>query len=396
MKRILFVDDDPNVLSGLQRMLRPRRTEWEMAFAPGPEAALTALSESPFDVIVSDMRMPGMDGAMLLARVQAEHPEIVRIVLSGHTELEAAMRAVPVAHQFLCKPCDADILKAVIERAFDLRALLENETVRATVASMDKLPSVPRLYAALTKALADPESSVDDIATIVQGDVGMCAKLLHLTNSAFFGQSRAVTNVHRAVALLGTRTVKNLVLGVEMFSAFPGNADDGRFFEALQDHALRSARIAARLLPDKAQSDDAFMAAMLHDIGQLILRTRLREPFIAAVAEADRTGRPLHAIEREACGVTHAEVGAYLLGLWGLPYPILQAVAYHHAPAATGSRGFDVAAAVHVANVLQHEQDAPRTGVPPEPFDPAWLAALGVTDRLPQWRAAAEAVATAA
>jgi HD-like signal output (HDOD) protein len=261
---------------------------------------------------------------------------------------------------------------------------------------MDKLPSVPRLYTALTQTLADPEASVADIARIIEGDVAMCAKLLHLTNSAFFGQPRAVTNVQRAVALLGVRTVKNLVLGVEMLGAFPANGDDGPFLDRIQEHALGAARIAARLLPHGARSEDAFMAAMLHDVGQLVLWARLREPFVTAIALAAETGRPQHEVEREVCGVTHAEVGAYLLGLWGLPYPILHAVAFHHAPARMRSHELDVAAAVHIASILQHERGS-RTerAALAERVDADWLVTLGLADRLSDWRAAAENLAGA-
>ena len=111
MRRILFVDDDPRILEELRDMLRPQRHDWEMAFAPSGDAALALMQASPFDVIVSDMRMPGMDGAALLARVRQEYPQVVRIVLSSHTELSTALRVVPVAHQFLAKPCDAEMLR---------------------------------------------------------------------------------------------------------------------------------------------------------------------------------------------------------------------------------------------------------------------------------------------
>src|SRR6185436_12015998 len=88
IKRILFVDDESKILEGLQRMLRPMRDTWEMQFAEGSEAALADLKEQQFDVVVTDMRMPGMNGAQLLSEVRHEYPHIVRIVLSGHSDQE--------------------------------------------------------------------------------------------------------------------------------------------------------------------------------------------------------------------------------------------------------------------------------------------------------------------
>ena len=130
MKRILFVDDEPQILEGLQNLLHRHRRVWDMVFALGGEAALEELGCRPFDVIVSDMRMPLMDGATLLRRVQEQHSETVRIVLSGHVELTTALRAVSVAHQFLTKPCKPHELENVIQRACNLRALINDEMVR--------------------------------------------------------------------------------------------------------------------------------------------------------------------------------------------------------------------------------------------------------------------------
>src|SRR5208337_2001432 len=238
MRRVLFVDDEPRILEGLRRMLRPQRHEWEMAFAPGGEAALALMEASPFDVIVSDMRMAGMDGATLLCRVRELYPQMVRIVLSGHTELSTALRVVPVAHQFLAKPCDAEMLRVAIERACHLKALLHDDSIRRTVGALCELPSLPRTYHALTLALADPDTSIQRIAGIVELDVGISTKVLQLVNSAFFGIARSITNIQNAVSYLGISTLKSLVLSVEVFRVFtPKRHLEGFSLEDLQRHA---------------------------------------------------------------------------------------------------------------------------------------------------------------
>jgi len=208
MRRVLFVDDESRILEGLRRMLRPQRHVWDMAFASGGEAALAMLESSSFDVIVSDMRMPGMDGATLLCRVRERFPHVVRVVLSGHTELSAALQVVPVAHQFLAKPCDAEMLRVAIERACHLKALLGDESIRRTVAALGDLPLVPRIYEALLQAVADPEVSLLKVAHIIEQDVGVSAKVLQLANSAFFEIAHAMTNIQSAVSYLGINTLK--------------------------------------------------------------------------------------------------------------------------------------------------------------------------------------------
>ncbi len=127
MITILFVDDEPNVLNGLQRMLRPMRREWELCFAHSGAEALAILAEKKVDVIVSDMKMPGLDGAQLLEEVSAKYPQIGRIILSGYSEKELAVRSSDIAHEYLTKPCDTEVLKSAVSTANTLRLLFSDE-----------------------------------------------------------------------------------------------------------------------------------------------------------------------------------------------------------------------------------------------------------------------------
>lgn len=399
-KRILFVDDEPNILDGLRRMLHGRRHEWDMTFVDGGEAALAVLAESPFDVIVSDMRMPRMDGATLLTRVQDEHPEMVRIVLSGYSEMEAALRAVPVAHQFLSKPCDSEVIRGVVERACSLQELLSTESLRATLGNIDTLPSLPRVYNQLTVALVDPDVGLDEVARIVEQDVGITAKILQLVNSSFFGLARRVDGIRHATSILGTRMIRNLVMSAEVFTSFDGRRSPASFsIEAEHVHANRSATLARRLVADRELGEQAHLAAMLHDIGKLILATSEPELFERMAGAARRDERPSFVAEESALGISHAEVGAYLLGIWGMPYPIIEAVANHHHPARVASEGrFDLVGVVHVADALLHELADEAAGVDrPSRLDLRYLESVGVLDELPAWRRiAAETVAATA
>jgi DNA-binding NarL/FixJ family response regulator len=166
-KRILFVDDEAPVLDGLRNLLRKRR-EWELAFALGGEAALAELERAPFDVIVSDMRMPGMDGAALLERVKREYPSVVRIVLSGYADRQPLLRVIPVAHQLLSKPCDPHVLASVIERTCMLESLLSDSVLRRVVGEMGTLPSVPSTYLELTDVIGRDDVSPSRLAAIVE------------------------------------------------------------------------------------------------------------------------------------------------------------------------------------------------------------------------------------
>jgi putative nucleotidyltransferase with HDIG domain len=256
------------------------------------------------------------------------------------------------------------------------------------------------VYLALAEALADPSTSMADVAKLVEQDIAMSAKCLQLVNSAFFGLGRRINSVQQAVSYLGTDMLKALVFTVEVFHAFQPTRGAGGFdLDALQSHSLLVARLTPKLLAGQQPADEAFVAGVLHDVGKLILVTRLPEQAAAIAAAAQETGRPWHLVEEEVLGVTHAEIGAYLLGLWGLPQQTVEAVAYHHSPTRVPPHGFDVLAAVYVADALiDQATETSGCGTPEHsgPLDEEYLASLGVADEIPAWQTlAAELIQTA-
>jgi putative nucleotidyltransferase with HDIG domain len=355
--RVLFVDDDPNILQGLQRLLRSMRHEWHLAFALGPREATTMFENEPFDVIVTDMRMPEMTGAELLARIRDSHPAVARIVLSGHSHLESAVRSAGIAHQFLAKPCDGETLRNTIARVLALRRLLHDENLARLVSSIGSLPSLPTSYARINEELCSDDPSLQRVADIVASDIAMSAKVLQLVNSAFFGLARRVDSITQAVTLLGTDVIKALVVSRAAFSEF--DARSTRFSpEHLWRHSLRVGAVAAAIAKsercDAATVGETLQAGMLHDIGQLILATHLPERYDATL---DRAATTLFDAETDTLGANHAHVGAYLLGLWGLPDNTVEAVAFHHEPDSVALASFAPLSAVHAADALVHEAD---------------------------------------
>jgi HD-like signal output (HDOD) protein/ActR/RegA family two-component response regulator len=387
MKRILFVDDDAHVLESLRDALRPWRREWRPTFAAGGEAALEELASARFDVVVSDMRMPGMDGATLLGRVREEQPDAVRIILSGSTETDVLTRAGAVAHRFLAKPCDIDELARIVGRATVLGETTLASPLHHTASGATALPCAPALYGELVALLGRDSASMADVAHVVERDIAVTAKLLQLANSAFFGLPRAVTRVEEAVTYLGLGTIKAIVLAAESLAAFrPARVIPHFSVEELERHGAVTAGLARQMLPRGPVQDEACAAGMLHDIGWLVFAAQAPDHLAELVASAHREGRPVHELEHERGGTTHAEVGAHLLDLWGLPDTIVAAVAHHHVPPAPAGAGLDAVAAVYIAEALLDE----RTGNGGLDLD--YVEALGVSDRLAGWRTLAAAM----
>jgi putative nucleotidyltransferase with HDIG domain len=395
MKRILFVDDEVSILDGLRRILRPMRKKWEMAFASSGESALAVLDEAAFDVVVSDMRMPGMDGAALLELIREKSPGTLRIILSGYTELQASLRAVPVAHQFLLKPCDADMLSASIARATSLNDVLNSRMLTNLVGSLRDLPSSPRVFAELKAALTEPNVATEKIVHIVEQDVALSAKLLQLVNSAFFGLARDVVDLNTAVGCLGVPILHDLVLTLNLFRPFTLDefvTED--YLEGFQRHALLTAAIASRIVRDRKQSPAVIQAAFLHDVGKLVIAERTPAHFARARIQSESEDKAFFETEEKLTGISHAEVGAYLLSLWGLPHPIVEAIAHHHHPQRATPEGLDTVVTVYLANLLAHEKKAAEKRTRPPAIDMEILQKCGIADQVPGWRQFANALPT--
>lgn len=395
-RRILFVDDEPNVLQGLQRMLRSMRNEWDMDFANSGEEALRKMEEAPFDVVVSDMRMPGMNGAQLLKEVARRYPDVVRIVLSGHSDREYILQLVTTTHQYLAKPCDAETIKDTVNRACALRDLLASKELSAVVSRIKSLPSLPSLYTRIIEILQSDDPSLQKIGEIVSEDIAMSAKVLQLVNSSFFGIARRISNPVQAVMFLGLETVKALVLSVQIFAKWESSKVKGFDIERLWHHSMMVGAMAKRLAETEQLStrevDEAFTAGLLHDVGKLILAASLPDIYQKVLVASKAQHIPLWQAEETAFGTSHAEVGAYLLGLWGLPTSIVEAVAWHHRPAECPARTFCPLTTVHVANALWY-QNTPAEESNIQVMDTVLIESMGLTERLPAWQALYEKMA---
>ena len=341
--KVLFVDDEPLVLEAIERMLFDVAGNWQIETATSGHAALEKLEAAPFDVIVTDMRMPGMDGAALLAEVHARYPSMARIVLSGQTEQEHAFRALGTAHQFLSKPCSPKMLTEVVKSAFELRALTPNNRVAELASSVQRLPPMPRIHNKILETISSPTGSLRDAADLVMQDPGLTAKVLRVVNSAFFARGSIVRDIRTAVGRLGLDLLHAIVLTERAASGVPVAK-----LERMQRAALAAASLACRLVSVEEQRT-AYTAALLCDIGTLVLEQGAPDEVAAVKEHAAEVGLPLHVAEKELLGSSHADVGAYVLGLWGVPQVIVDAVLGHHECPKTAS---PTTAAVYIAHQI--------------------------------------------
>jgi HD-like signal output (HDOD) protein len=387
-KGILFVDDEPNLLAGIRRMLRVIRHDYDLFFAESGPAALQIMEAESINVVVSDMRMPGMDGAELLRAVQERYPQAVRIMLTGQADDASVIRTVSIVHQFLAKPCDPETLKEVLIRAAALHDIMSNAQLKEIITSIGALPSLPSVYSKLQKALNTPDVTADDVAAIIEQDIAMTAKLLQLVNSSFFGLFQKVESASRAVTLLGLDTIKILVLGVKIFAEI--QVDNSIFpLDLLWQHSMIVAQCSKKIAQDAAQDvtvvSNAFISGMLHDIGRLLLMSQMAESYMPLIHSAQERDLQLMELEKQHYSATHGDIGAYLTGLWGFTGDIVEAVAFHNNLSGYPANSFTSAMAVHVADCFCHEFFPDGSiGAPPK-LDITYLQRLGYAEKIETW-----------
>ncbi|CCG40033.1 response regulator [Magnetospirillum molischianum] len=388
--RIAFVDDDPHVLRGIRRAMADQEDSWEMEFFASGEEALVEIRRQPFDVVVSDMRMPGMDGATLLSHVRALNPATIRVILSGYADADAVLRTVGPAHTYLAKPCDAETLLKALHRQISLRSLLDTPALHATLAGLTNLPSLPEIYGRLQAELISPDCSPKTVADIIAQDMAMTAQVLKVTNSAYFSAASRITTPLHAVRMLGIEVIQALVLQAGLFRQFAGKPDLAPLLEALTKRGLEISALAERIAAteggDVATAKSAQIAAMLADIGGIVLLDAHPAEYQVMLAglTPDET---LHQAEIATFGASHAAIGGYLLGLWGFSDLVVEALVYHCAPSACPGRDNLALTALHAASVL----GPPSPLLPPgsridRKLDMTYLIEARHDGHIPLWR----------
>jgi len=392
-KHILFVDDDPVLVRVYATVLHGMNIEWDVRSATSGQKALEIMSHAPLDVVVADLRMPNMSGIELMAEIRKRHPRTSRVILSGIRDQAEVARSMADTHQFISKPVDLETLRGTLSRLCNLDAFLMDEKLKALVGQFERLPSYPALYMDIMNELAAAQPSITRIAEIVAQDPAMTAKMLHIVNSAAFGLPQRISTPFDAVQYLGTGIVRSLALSLHVVSSFDQNVK-GFSIEQFAEHTLHCARLAREITESMGggatSAEDAYLTGMLHDIGKLMLASSLPGKYQEAEDFAVAQQIPLNAAETEVFGATHGGVGAYLLGLWGLPAPIVEAVAFHHTPSRSSVREFGPLTAVHIADVLDGEQSKTTRSMPMAGFDNDYLAALNLGNQLDTWRALAK------
>jgi len=383
---ILFVDDDALILKDMMTSVNKYANVWEADFASSGKEALEKLAKASFDDIVTAMQMPLMDGNHVLDVVSRNYPGVIRFMLSGTTSDIQAVKSTPLAHQMIPKPFDIEQIYPIVERACRLRDSLSDPHLLRIITGIKTLPSVPLVYNRLVKELQSGTASSQSVGNIIAQDTAMTAKILQLVNSAFFGLADTVSSPQRAVTILGLNTVKALVLGIQVFSEFQGRSNTPVSIDALWKHSLMVSSLAHHITRSLKLSlqdqENARVSGILHDIGKLLL---FKIPAYVQRVPLHKKGLTSIEAEYKVLGTSHAEMGAYLLGIWGLPNPIIEAITFHHRPEAHISDKADLTTALYTANGLANMCQLEKEVVYGAYLDLQYLQSVGFVEHLDDW-----------
>ncbi len=348
--RILLVDDEPMLLEAFRRSMRMERPTWRIALAGSGPEALALLRSEPFDIIVTELLMAGMDGAALLREVHDAWPSTLRVVLSGQPRVDLMEAAEGHFHRFLAKPLDPEILVGFLEELALGEAGSLEEQARKFVSGLKSIPSLPAIYGRIRTLLSAEDPPVPALVALVHSDLGIASKLLKLVNSAYFSLERRVTDLGQAISMLGLETVKTVVLVRGAMEALQALSPAGLDMDALWRHSQGVANGARAIAAGEGQRpavlEDAYSLGLLHDIGRVILAL---DPAADYRRVTETSAQGLVAAERRLYGTDHPHVGAQLLSLWGLPPEFCRRIREHHAPALP-SDGFPAGLALYAAD----------------------------------------------
>ncbi len=390
--KILFVDDSPEILTSLERMMK--KSPWKVAFAEGGMAALDMLEESHFDVVVTDLNMPEVSGIKLLKIIEKEFPHLIRIIYSGNLSKESVREVAAYTHRFIAKPCSMEKMILTIENTSFIYNTLDNDAIRKVLTNTGSLPSLPRIYTELMANIENPEFSLKDAAHLIGSDVGMTVNILKQIN--LLGHAKDITSIDQAVSLLGLDSINAITLSTHIFNSAVISNIANFSSEQLTLHSMLTARFAQEITlietDNRKLAESAYVAGVLHDLGIILLASNFPTKYEAVLERVFNAARPIADVEHNLIGISHSEIGAYLLALWGFPKEILSAVAFHENPMNQPAESFSLLTAVYAGSYLAHqfEKDHPNNVESLE--NSKYLEQIGSNCRIKFWESRCEEI----
>lgn len=383
---IVIAANEEDVLK-YQSFFEKGNPQWNLEFYSDCQNLEDALRLNEVAIIMVDGSLAGFSEELIseLERAQPVAQKFIAIDEAVRENWNLSIGNVTI----LLKPMDGAALVETLQQALAIDTWLGQDRVKEIVSNLEEFPSLPHMYLKVMNALNSRNSSIEHIGHLISDDVAITAKVLQVVNSSFFGFEEKISDITHAVSVLGVDQVKSLVLTVQVF----GSSDDGKqgIVDSLLRHSISVANAAKRIAlyktNDQKLAGEAYTAGLLHDLGKMILLNSDIEKTIEAWTTASEEGKSAWELEKRLIGASHAEVGAYILGRWGMPISIVEAAAFHHQPQNGMSESeFSSLAAVHIANAVVWGKARSDEDHADSHFDEEFMNLLGVSSDWEFWK----------
>ncbi len=376
MRSILLVDDEKKILSSLSRAFFD--TDYDIYTANSGEEALELLETQEVDLIISDMRMPVMDGYELLSQVKEKYPRIIRVIMSGYAEEQTIIQALVrnIGKIYILKPWVNEEVLKYVEQLFITEDMLRSKELLSLINNIDELPTIAESYQKILSLLSS-DVSVKEIADEIGKDFAISSKLLQIVNSAFFGVKTG--SIQQVAVYLGLQNIRHLILSTSILNSMSNFQMNESEYKMLWDHAFRTNTILSFLyenLLHKKLPETSISAGLLHNIGWAIINQLPKNGLNSLAQKAKEENLSIVDLEMEMFQISHQEIGAYLLNWWELPFPIVEAALYHHAPLNENILHPELVCCVHIAQKYAWNWIGQQEYTP---FFPETFARIGVT-----------------
>lgn len=348
---VLFVDDQPQILNGIKRMLRLKRDDWDVLCATSGQEALSMLESNKPGVIVTDMKMPHMDGADLLEEVRRRYPDMMRVVLSGYFEHEGFYRTAGSAHAYLMKPCDMNAIILTVERALNLKNFLNRPELLDCINNFTNKPSRPQIDDIIAHLLKKRATHIDFMASLSESGMDsdrVLEEFLMSIPKEKMGSSITLNSI-------GIDRIRAILTRIHVLDRY---SEILAMNEELEDWGRKIARTAEALMLTKLNDtellSDTYCAGLLAGLGIMVLWANEPGAYAEIEEKIHMTGMSFCDAEKEVFGVTHGEVSAYYLHHWGFSNAVVETCAFHHRPLLRREdQAIQPALMVHLAETLQ-------------------------------------------
>ncbi len=369
MKSILFVEDEEYVVKSLEESLS--ESGYTTHVANNGQEALEMLSDTHFDIVISDVMMPDMDGVDFLETVKNDHPSTLRLALSGYSESTKIPKALEdnVAKLYMRKSWDSSEMIQTVNKMSDLQDVLSDHRILKLITSIKDLPSIPNLYYDIASMIRQ-EKDIEKIAAEIMKDQAVTSQILRVANSAFYGAKTG--SLLQAIMYIGLSNVKNIVLTNSVFDL---ETVQNFNVSLLWEHAVMTNKMAHLIYEEclgKKMPVIYASAGLLHDIGKILMYKYYDVKYEELIEEARNGHGRIVDLEFKHLELTHQELGGYLLNWWDLPLPIVEATLYHHRPLDPRVINKELVSVIHIANYCSwhyFERQEYENMMNPEVFD---------------------------